>query len=229
MTRLLPFACALIAALPSLAEAQTRRPPRPPSVRRVELGAGAGIAGGVALGERDATLRSNSVSASPFRLFATDTRLSNVALLEVRLGYRVTPRLTAEGLFTFARPDLTSSLSADVENAAAVEATTRLTEYIVTGGALWRFSADTRRRWTPFVGGGAGVARHVHDGGTLAENGVDVYGGGGVIYRLGSSRAATSRTGLRLDGRLHVFSGGVAEGHGASPRGVLSGSMFVTF
>ena len=230
MTRLLPFACALIAALPSLAAAQTRPiPPRPPAVRRVELGIGAGFASGVGLGERDATLRSNSVSASPFRLFATDTRLSSVALLEVRLGYHVTPRLTAEGALTIARPDLTSSLSDDVENAAAVEATTTLTEYVITGGALWRFSPDTRRRWTPFVSGGAGVARHVHEGRTLVENGVDVYAGGGLIYRLGSSRVTASRAGLRLDGTLHVFSGGVAEGQGASPRGVLSGSIFVTF
>ena len=230
MTRLLLAACALSAVLPSLTEAQTRRtPPRPPAVRRVELGIGAGIAGGVGLGERDATLQGNSVSATPFRLFATDTRLSPVALLEVRLGYRVTPRLTAEGALTIGRPDLTSSLSDDVENAAAVEATTTLTEYVITGGAVWRFSPEARRRWTPFVSGGAGVARHVHDGRTLVENGVDVYGGGGLVYRFGSSPAATARTGLRLDGRLHVLSGGVAKGQGASPRGVLSGSIFVTF
>lgn len=224
MTRLLPFTWALIAALPSLAEAQARRAPaRPPAAPRVELGVGAGIAGGVTLGERDATLRTNSVAANPFLLFSTDTRLAPSALVEVRLGYRVTPRLTIEGALGMARPDLTSSLSTDVENAAAVEATTTLTEFVVTGGALWRFSSNAQRRWTPFVSGGGGVARHVYDGRVLVESGVDGYAGGGLLYALGR------RAGLRLDGRVHVLRGGVAEGQGVRPRGALSGSIFIAF
>jgi hypothetical protein len=34
---------------------------------------------------------------------------------------------------------------------------------------------------------------------------------------------------VRLDARLHLLSGGVAEGAGVSPRGVLTGGIFVTF
>jgi hypothetical protein len=220
MRRLVLTACALIAAVPSLADAQARRPRLPP---RIEVGIGGGVAGGLELGERDATLRANSVNPAPFRLFSSDTRLERAAFVDVRLGYRVTPRLIVEGTLGVARPRLTSSLSADVENAAPVEASTTLTEYVITAGAAWRFSTSPRRRWAPFVSGGAGVARHVHDGRVLVENGIDGYAGGGVIYSFGS------RSGLRLDGRVHLLNGGVAEGQGVSPRGALSGSIFVAF
>jgi hypothetical protein len=223
VTRVLLVVGAVLVALPLPAAAQARGPARPPAAPRIEAGVGAGLAGGLTLGERDATLRSNSVTPTPFRLFSTATRLAPSPRLEVRLGYRLTPRLTIEGTLGMAQPDLTSSLSADVENAAAVEATTTLTEFVVTGGALWRFSANPRRRWTPFVSGGGGVARHVHDGRTLVENGVDSYAGGGLLYALGR------RVGLRLDGRAHFLSGGIAEGQGVSPRGALTGSIVVAF
>jgi hypothetical protein len=221
---------ALVTVLPWPAAAQTRRAPAgPPAQRRLELGIGGGVAGGLALGAIDATLLSNNTSASPFRLFSADTRLAPSAVIEARLGYRATPRLTIEGIVTVGKPDLTTSLGADAENAAAVDATGTLIEYVVTGGATWRLWPSPRRQWTLFVSGGAGVARQVHQGQSLIENGFDGYVGGGLIYPLGSSRTGTSRTGLRLDGRVHLLSGGVAEGAGVSPRGALTGSVFVAF
>lgn len=221
MTRLVLVVAALLAAMPVGAAAQTRRTTaRQP---RIEVGVGGGLLGGLTLGKRDASLRSNSATPAPFRLFATDTNLERAGGLEVRLGYRTTRRLTVEGTLGFARPTLTSSLSADAEGAAAVEATTTLTEYVITGGALWKLSVNPRRRWTPFASGGAGVARHVHDGQTLIESGVDGYAGGGILHAL------SPRIGLRLDGRVHFLSGGIAEGQGVSPRGALTGSIFVAF
>jgi hypothetical protein len=206
---------ALLAVLPASAAAQSRR--------RVEVGVGASFTGGVTLGARDASLLSNNTTGSPFRLFSSDTRLDPSPGLEVRVGYRLSARVTIEGMLAVARPQLTSSLANDLENAAAVDASSTLTEYLIDGGARWRLSANTRRRWTPFVSGGAGVARHVHEGRTLIESGVDSYAGGGLVYALGR------RSGLRVDGRVHVLNGGIAAGQGASPRGVLSGSFFVAF
>ena len=206
---------ALLASLPASAHAQISS--------RLEVGVGASLAGGLALGAPDASLTSNDTTGSPYRLFSSDTRIDPAPGLEVRLGYRLSPRLTIEGTLALARPQLTSSLRNDVENAAGVNASSTLTEYVIDGGVLWRLSTNTRRRWTPFVDGGAGVARHVHEGQTLIESALDGYAGGGLLYALGR------RSGLRVDGRVHVLNGGIAVGRGASPRGVLSGSFFLAF
>jgi hypothetical protein len=208
--------CALLAVAPAAAFAQLRSP-------RVEVGVGGGIIGGLSLGDRDAMLPATGTTGSPIRLFSTETTLEPAAALDIRLGYQVTPRLMVEGLLSVGQPTLTTSLANDVENAAAVEATASLTEYVVTGGAAWRLSRNPRRRWIPFVSGGGGVARHVYEGRALVESGVDVYAGGGILHAL------SARTGVRLDARVHVLRDGVAEGQGASPRAALSGSIFVRF
>lgn len=205
----------MLAALPASADAQIPR--------RLEVGAGVSFAGGLALAERDASLLSNDTTGSPYRLFSSATRIEPAPGLEVRLGYRLSARLTIEGTLAVARPQLTSSLGNDVENAAGVDASNTLTEYVIDGGVLWRLSTNTRRRGTPFVSGGAGVARHVHEEQTLIESALDSYAGGGLLYAFGP------RSGLRVDGRLHILNGGIAAGRGASPRGVLSGSFFVAF
>jgi hypothetical protein len=207
--------CALLAVAPA-AFAQPRLP-------RVEVGVGGGIMGGLSLGERDATLTSTGTTSSPIRLFSTETSLGPAAVLDIRLGYQLTRRLMVEGLLSVGRPTLTTSLANDVENAPAVEATTSLTEYVVTGGAAWRLSMNPRRRWVPFVSGGGGVARHVYEGRALIESGVDVYAGGGILHAL------SARTGLRLDGRVHYLREGIADGQGVLPRAALSGSIFVKF
>jgi hypothetical protein len=61
--------------------------------------------GGLTLGERDATLLSNNATGSPFLLFSSDTRLASSGFVEGRIGYRVSPRLTVEGLLTSRAPN----------------------------------------------------------------------------------------------------------------------------
>jgi hypothetical protein len=211
------------AATPAAAQGQTAFP-------RFEVGGGGGVAGAVSLGDRDANLLTNDTAGSPFRLFTTATRLRPAAVVEARLGYRVTPRLTAEGRLTVGWPSLRVSISADAENAAPVEATSAVTEYLVEGGGAWRFASNARR-WTPFVSGGAGVARHVHEGRALAETAVSGYAGAGTVYALGSTGAppASRRSGLRFDVRLHLMHGGIAEGAGLASRVAATASLFVAF
>jgi hypothetical protein len=218
-------AAILVAASAAPASAQGRAAASP----RLEIGGGGGVAGAVTLDDRDANLLGNNAAGSPFRLFATASELRPAAAGEVHVGYRVTPRLTAEGRLTFSRPSLRVSLSSDVENAASSDATSHLTEYVVEGGARWRLSSDTRR-WIPFVSGGAGVARHVHEERVLVENGVSGYAGGGLLRMLGSARTpAARRAGLRFDVRLQLLQGGIVEGAGVSPRIVATAGAFLAF
>jgi hypothetical protein len=219
----------LVAAVALPAAAQTRRPPAPPVEPRWELGAGGGLLGPLSFGDRDANLRANGTQPGPYRLFTSETRLASAPMAEVRVGYRVTPRLVAEGRLSVGRPALRSSLSADVEGAAAVEAENRITEYAFEGGAMWRFPGSGRHRWTPFASGGAGVVRHVLDRRTLVENAFDGYVGGGAIYARASTRRGAPRSGVRADARVQFLRGGIAEAAGVKPRIVLAGSYFVTF
>ena len=220
-------AVVLLAAAVTPAAAQGRGAA---SFPRAEAGGGGAVAGAVSLGDRDANLLTNNAAGTAFRLFATATELRTAAAAEVRLGYRLTPRLTAEGRLTFSRPSLRVSISSDAEAAAPVEASSRLTEYVIEGGALWRLSTEARRRWIPFVNGGAGVARHVHEANVLAENGVSGYAGAGALYAIGAPRTPAARqTGLRFDARLQLLHGGIADGAGLSTRVVATAGAFLTF
>ncbi len=207
-----------------------------PSGPRFEVGGGGGVLGPVALGGAGATLRGNvagGVQPSPYRVFSSETRLERSALLEARLGYRITPRFIAEARLTVARPSLRSTLSADTEGAAPVVATVATTEYVLEGGVVVRLPEIAVGRWVPFVSGGVGRTRSVYERRRLIEDGSDGYAGGGFIAALGSARSgswgAHSRAGLRVDVRLQVLAGGIAQSAGASPRVVASGSFFVAF
>jgi hypothetical protein len=96
---------------------------------------------------------------------------------------------------------------------------------------MWRLADDTRRRWIPFVSGGAGLARHVHDERALAENAASGYAGAGMLYARGSTvaPAASRRTGVRFDVRLHMMHGGIAEGAGLASRVAATASLFFAF
>jgi hypothetical protein len=223
----LAAAVVLFAAAVTPAAAQARGAA---SFPRVEIGGGGAVAGALSLGNRDANLLTNDPAGTAFRLFATSTELRTAAAAELRLGYRLTPRLTAEGRLTFSRPSLRGSISLDSENAAPVEASSRLTEYVIEGGALWRLSTEARRRWIPFVNGGAGVARHVHEDNVRAENGVSGYAGAGALYAIGAPRTpAARRTGLRFDVRLQLVHGGIAGAAGLSTRVVATAGAFLAF
>ena len=199
------------------------------------------VALGVAVSAQDRALRQGSARAADkftliigapggeTQLVLSSVYLQPAAIGEVRFGYRATPRLTAEGRLTVGRPSLRVSLSDDVENAAPLEATNTITEYAFEGGALWRLTGGERRRWTPFVSGGAGMARHVHDGRTLVQDALSGYAGGGTLYALGSSRGEPTRAGLRFDARLQLLHGGIAEGTGVVARVAATAGFFVLF
>ena len=107
----------------------------------------------------------------------------------------------------------------------------RLTEYVIEGGALWRLSTDARRRWIPFVHGGAGVARHVHEGRVLAENGVSGYAGAGALYALGIAAHAGGARGSACGSTCGCSCCRVvfADGAGVATRLVATAGAFMAF
>jgi hypothetical protein len=177
---------------------------------RLEVAFGTSWAGGYSLGSRDANLVRNQ-SPSPYPLFTTENDLTHAIGLESRVGWRLFRTVTVEGSASWSRPRLESHVTADAEGAPAVTAIETLSQYTIDGSAVvrltrWRLGA----RGVPFVLGGAGYVRQLHERDVFAQSGMQYHAGGGVKYGLAQRDTGFVRdVGLRLDGRLYVRRGGV--------------------
>jgi hypothetical protein len=216
-------------ALAGPAAAQTRARSQAPREPAFEVGGGGGAAGALDLGESTASLRANSVQSAPYPLFSAQSRVDRAAFITAHVGYHVTRALTAEGRVSVGRPALHAVLSGDAESAPRVDATTPTTEYLFEGGALLRLTSLALGRTIPFVAGGAGVTRHLYDERVLVETGRLAYVGGGLLHAIGGRRGAASRLSVRLDVRLQMLDGGIAEGHDVSSRAAIAGSLVAAF
>lgn len=223
------FAAIVCVAVP--AAAQTRAPaqtPRVPSVPRIDLSVGAGFIGSSSLGDANADLRARS--GAPLQLFATSSRLGSSYPLEVRLGYRLTPRYTLEMRGSWSRPEVQTSITGDFESAPGVTVAEQVDLYSFDLGLLVMFNRPGRRVMTPFLSGGVGLAGAVHEGLTLLENGLMYRGGGGIKVPLAvRDRARFKTIGVRADGALMFMSGGLATGFGTTHQAAGTGSLYLTF
>ena len=221
---------ALSALFASQATAQTRAKSPP----RIDLSVSSGIAVGDDLGTADADLRSRSGSA--LRLFGTSSELSSAVPIEVRLGFTLTPRYTLEIRGGYARPELRTSITDDFEGAPALTVTERVDEYTIDGLLLIALR-QRPRGVVPFLSAGAGFGWNVHEGLTLAEHGFSYRGGGGVKKRAGDGQPGESvrdrgwvrGVGVRADGGVAVFTGGLSLAEAASVRVVATGGVYLLF
>jgi hypothetical protein len=175
--------------------------PRPGST---ELAVGGGFNLGQSFDSPDATLTANPSSGqSTLDLFATDAKLRPAPAAQAQLAVYVTRTLAVEAGFQFARPALEVSLSDDFEDAPDVTASTTITQYLFTGSLVYHFGRPGAQT-TPFIAGGAGHVRDVHEGNGLIDTGIEYHGKAGV--KLWFGRRQTS--GLRLEGGVSIRDGG---------------------
>lgn len=217
----------LLLAAAAPAAAQTR--PASSIEGRLELAAGGGFFGGSTFGGRDANLRSNDAQASPFRLFSTDTKLAAVPFFEALAAYRITRRLDVEGRLTRSRPELRTSLSADAEGATSITAVESLDDYLIEVGVAFVLDELRFGQAVPYVSGGLGYVRQLHEGMTLVEQGRDYYLGGGVRYPFVTRAPAKLKVvGVRAEAMLRFLDGDVVF-NAVTQRVGFSGSIFVGF
>ena len=222
----LMVAMLLVGALPAHAQmAEQRR------VRRVEIDAGGGMLGGAGLGSADANLRANDPARRPSRLFSTGSRVASAPTFHVRVGLAFNRRIGVEGGLMVSRPDIRTSISADVEDAPPITIAERVDQYVIDAGVVvmlldLRLGGQT----LPFVTAGAGYLRQLHEGRTLVEQGRVYHVGGGVKHwLLARDQGFISAAGVRADARLYLMSGGIAFEDRPRPHAAISGSVFVTF
>jgi hypothetical protein len=184
---------AMLVASPAFVSAQTYVGRTGPAAGRVEVSGGATWTGGYDAGSRAALeTRNTTTGTGPLTLFNTDANVLSSPGVEARVGVFLGSRVAVEGLFQYARPVLRARLTDDFEGAAPISADDAATSYLFGGSVLYHFGAG---RFVPFVAGGGGYLRQLHEGAAVAVTGPEVHGGAGFKYWLGSAR----RVGVRVD------------------------------
>lgn len=199
--------------------------------RRLEVSGGAGFLGGADLGSADASLRANSASPQPFRLFATSSDMGRAPSWHARVAFLLNPRFAIESGITNVRPDIRVSATSDAEGALPVTITESIDQYFIDGSVLVMLEeVRIGTRLVPFAAAGGGYLRQLHDGRTLVEHGQVYHAGGGVKYRLvTNSSGAIRAAGLRGDARVYFMRGGISFDDHPRSHLAISGSVFLGF
>jgi hypothetical protein len=217
---------AVQAIVAASASAQTR----PAASRdRFEVSIGGLWIGGAALGSTQADLRANNLTPTPFRLFTTETNTAAAPGFDARVAYWLTRSIAAEVGFVRARPELRTAISADAEGAAALTIDEQLDQYFIDANVVWLLDRFRFRGIVPFVSGGAGYLRQLHEGRTLVETGQVYEVGGGIRHPLFTDVGWMRSVGLKLHGRVYVLKDGVQLEDSARTHGAFSGAVYVTF
>jgi hypothetical protein len=198
---------ALLAGLlvPVLAHSASAQSAEQPSLRahRATVVAGVTWSGSYPIGSRNAILRSSAVGANPppFTLFSSASTVDSIAGLEGRVGFTFTRNLAVEFGGAFARPKVRTEISADPEAASQALEGEELEQYLFDAGAVWQLPFRLGRRMRPFVAGGFGYLRQLHQDRTLVEQGRIYYAAAGLRYWMRGGEGVKRSLGLRADAR----------------------------
>jgi len=225
MTRMLAIVV-MLAAAP--AAAQT---PDAARIGRVEVDAGGGWLAGADLGSGDANLRAATATPTPFRLFSVDSRFAAAPSIHARAGYALSRRFVVEGGITLSHPELRASISNDVEAAPPITIAERIDQYGIDASlVVMLHELAIGARTLPFLAGGTGYLRQLHEGQTVVEQGHFFHAGGGVKHwLLARDRGFLNGAGVRVDARVSFMSGGIEFEDRPRPQGAVSGSVFLAF
>lgn len=193
---------ALVMVVAAHADAQPAQGPAPRAHHLIFSG-GLTWSGSYPVGNATATLRPNAPGsgASPFVLFSTAPTIESAAGVGARVEFALTPSIAIELGASFARPRVSVAISQDREAAAQVLEGESLQQYVVDAGAVWQLPVRLGSRARPFVSGGAGYLRQLHQERTLVETGRTYYAGGGLRYWIRGGHGTSRGVGLRADAR----------------------------
>jgi hypothetical protein len=169
-----------------------------PAKGSVEVGGGIMWSPGFETGSMTAELTRSGQQAEPFVLFTSDGEVNGFPGVHARIGFFVSHAVSVEGGFRLAKPELSYLLTADAESAPDETATETLSHYVFDGSVLFHFTQATfgGGRGVPFVSGGAGYVRELHEENELVETGNEIHVTGGIKYWFGAGK---SRLGLRVE------------------------------
>jgi hypothetical protein len=198
---------AVVLVAPSTAQAQPR----------LEITAGGAWWDGYDLGQRRASITGpQAPTGQDVTLFDTDVAIRPGPGAEVRVGWRLFRGVYAEATGGIGVNEVEARVSGDIEQAPAVTLSSTLTQITIDGGAVVELPAlrTPAGNLVPFVAGGAGYLRQVHEDRVLIETGRTFHVGAGVKWRSPAlrPRGLVQRLIVRADARLVSRSGGVDVG-----------------
>jgi len=152
-------------------------------------------------------------TGSPVTLFDTDAAIRPGPGAELRLGWRVFRGIYAEATGGLGVNAIEARVSGDIEQAPAITLSSTLTQITIEGGALIEVATLPllAGNLVPFVDGGGGYLRQVHEDRLLIETGRTMYVGAGVKWRSPAvrPRGLVQRLVLRADARFVSRTAGV--------------------
>jgi hypothetical protein len=210
IARAVLFALALILAGSAPAAAQVWATGGGDAPRRGSWEAGGGVlwTGGYSLDSQNADLTANDGNgAPPFTLFTTDVRVRPMYGVQARGAFYFSSSLALEGGVQYSRPILEARLSNDAEQAEDITAEEKMSRYVFDGSLVYhlRSLSFAGGRGLPFVLGGAGYLRELHEGHELVETGVEYHAAAGLKLWFSSSRRGL---GIRGEAGVSVRDGG---------------------
>jgi hypothetical protein len=182
------FGCAA-----ATAHAQTYLRGDAPRRGSVEVSGGGSFAPGFDLESRQAEL-TRGATDDGLDLFSADGEVSGFPGVYGRIGVFLTRAISVEGGLRFAKPEIRYRLSDDFESADDETATEITSHYVIDGSVLFHFASFAGGKLMPFVSGGGGYIRELHENNELVETGNEFHATAGIKFWFGSGR---HRFGLR--------------------------------
>lgn len=202
--------CAAIlwCAWPAPAAAQVWLGSPAPRLGSLEASGGVVFFSGYEMGTTNAELTRNvNAGTGPYDLFRSTSRMKPAVGIQGRLGFYVSHSVAIEGGVQYARPNFSVRLAADAEEAPDLTATEPISRYVIDGSLVLHLSnlSFAGGKGVPFIAGGGGYLRELHDGNGVIETGTELHGGGGVKLWFGSG---ARRLGVRADVGFSMRDGG---------------------
>ena len=202
---------ALLLSVVSAGVAEAQGPD--PAFRPKHVVASAGLFGssGLAVGDVTAELRRNAIGTpSPFTLLRAESEFDRTMGADVRVAVALTRLLAVEVGGTYAKPNLAIAVSQDVEAGAVSSIAGTTTQYTVDVSGLYQVP---RVKWgsriRPYVIGGGGYLRQLHEGRLRVETGHTIHLGGGIRYWISGGQRTRRAVGARVEARMIRRSGGI--------------------
>jgi hypothetical protein len=195
-------------AFPALARGQEA-----PTLRKHHLTVTGGVVstGSYDVGSATAELRGNApgATAAPFTLFSADSEVSRGIGPEIKVGFAITRRILFEAGGSVSRPRIGVGIANDPEAPAQQLPGEELQQYLFDASVSWHLPIAMGNRFAPYVIGGGGYLRQLHEERTLGETGQVYYAGGGVRYFWRGGRGTERPLGLRSDVRVNLRRKGI--------------------